>query len=571
MRILVFICGCQGRIEDVLDLDALSSFTSSIEDVEEVRIDRYLCGRDGIKLFKDEVERLNPDRVIIAGCSPRLHGEIFKKALEEVGMNPHLAEHVNIREQCAWAHFDDPEGANRKAKKLIEMGLAKVRLKRPLEKVQVEMKPQALVVGGGVAGMEAALNLSSSGFKVYLVEREKELGGRVKRLSQTFPTVGCGICCMHNCPECELTPQVEEVLSDENIEVLTSTTVEGVEGYIGNYHVTLTNGRAIDVSTVIIATGTQTFDPSRIPEYGYSLPDVITSLELEELYLKARQDGGDIRRPSDGAIPKRVNFIQCVGSRGIKGGNPYCSIVCCIYAVGHARELKMRYPDCEVTVHYIDLRSPYRGFEEYYKEARDMGVRFVRGEIDHIEEREDGIYVTGVDQDTREPYEMKSDLVVLSVGQEPTDGTRELADLFNLELDQDGFFMEKNLRYLRDDVSGVYVAGAAHGPRNIRYSVADGKIMAEAAIERIAPGRIELEGVISRIDDELCIRCATCFEVCPYGAVSIVRENEKEPRLVVIEGACRGCGICTAECPACAIQLEDFRDEQIMASVEVAI
>ncbi|OFV68289.1 MAG: heterodisulfide reductase subunit A [Candidatus Syntrophoarchaeum caldarius] len=571
MKILVFICGCQGKIEEVLDLDALSAFTSTIEDVEAVKIDRYLCGKEGLSLFKEEVMRVKPDRVIIAGCSPRLHGEIFAEALEDAGMNPHLREHVNIREQCAWAHFDDLDGANRKAKKLMEMGIAKVRLKRPLDKINVEMKPAALVIGGGVSGMEAALDLSNGGFKVYLVEREAELGGRVKRLSQTFPTVGCGICCMHDCPDCVLTPQVEEVLSDENIEVLTSTTVEKADGFIGNYKVRLTGGGEIDVGTVIIATGTKTFDPNRIPEYSYSSADVITSLELEDLYMKARSDGGQIKRPSDGKIPESINFIQCVGSRGIKGGNPYCSIVCCIYALGHAREFKSRYPDAEVTIHYIDLRSPYRGFEEYYNEARDMGVNFVRGEIDKIEEREDGVYIMGTNRDTKERYEMKSDLVVLSVGQEPADNTRELANLFNLELDQDGFFLEKNLRLIGEDTSGVYVAGAANGPRNIRYSVADGRVMAEAAIERIGAERILLEGVVARIDQDLCIKCATCLEVCPYGIVEIVREDAEEIRLEVLEGGCRACGICAAECPASAIQLEDFRDDQILAEVEVAI
>ncbi|VUT28159.1 MAG: CoB--CoM heterodisulfide reductase iron-sulfur subunit A [Candidatus Syntrophoarchaeum sp. GoM_oil] len=486
-------------------------------------------------------------------------------------MNRHLREHVNIREQCAWAHFDDPESANRKAKQLMEMGIAKVRLKRPLDKITVEMKPAALVIGGGVSGMEASLDLSSSGFRVYLVEKADKLGGRVKRLSQTFPTVGCGICCMHDCPDCVLTPQVEEVLSDENIEVLTFTTVEKVDGFIGNYKVRLTGGQEIDVGTVIIATGTKTFDPNRIREYSYQSADVITSLDLEDLYLKARGSGGNIKRPSDGTIPERINFIQCVGSRGIKGGNPYCSIVCCIYALGHAREFKSRYPDSEVTVHYIDLRSPYRGFEEYYNEAREMGVNFVRGEIDHIEKREDGIYVIGTNQDTKETYEMESDLVILSVGQEPADNTSELASLFNMELDQDGFFLEKNLRLLGEDISGIYVAGAANGPRNIRYSVADAKIMAESAIERIGGGRIEFDGVVALIDDDLCIKCATCLEVCPYGAISIVREGEDEVRLAVIEGACRGCGICAAECPASAIQLGDFRDDQILAEVEVAI
>ncbi|MHC1585583.1 MAG: CoB--CoM heterodisulfide reductase iron-sulfur subunit A family protein [Candidatus Syntropharchaeia archaeon] len=569
MKIMVFLCGCQGEIENVLDLDALASFSESQEDVSSVRTHRHLCGKEGLDFLKDMIEEEKPDRVVIAGCSPRTHGRIFSEELEEVGINPHLVEHVNLREQCAWAHFDDPKGAQEKAKYLMKMGLAKVRLRIPLEKVRIEMKPQALVIGGGVAGMQAALDLASRDFKVVLVERERELGGRVRRLSMTFPTIGCGICCMHNCPDCELTPQVEEVLANENIEVLTSSTVTNVEGYLGNYRVTINNDRIVEASTVIIATGTKTFDPSKIPEYSYKSEDVITSIELEELYLKSRENGGDLRRPSDGKIPERINFIQCVGSRGIKGGNPYCSIVCCIYAVGHAREIKRRYPEAEVTVHYIDLRSPYRGFEEYYNEAREMGVRFVRGEIDRIEEREDGLYVIGVDRDSREPYEMQTDLVVLSVGQEPSDGTEELAKMFRRELDQDGFFMEMNLRFLGEDLTGIYVAGCAQGPRNIRYSVADARVMAENAARIMSQGYIKVEKVVSKIDRDICIKCATCYEVCPYGAIEIVKEEEFY--LNVIEGACRGCGICTAECPASAIQLEDFRDEQILAQVVVGI
>jgi heterodisulfide reductase subunit A-like polyferredoxin len=568
-KLAILVCHCNGEIDAGIDVQELLEFANSLSGV--VKEHEYLCGKEGLGFARDFLRESEANKVVLVGCSPRTHRGIFVRALSDFkGLT---IEHANIREQCAWAH-EDRRRATEKAKVLVKMAVHRALELEPLEKVKLEITPATLVIGGGVAGMQAAFDIASRGFKVFLVERSGELGGRVARLSSTFPTIGCGICCMHNCPNCELTPKIEEIYAAENIEVLTHAEVVGAKGYLGNYKVKVRvegteEETELNVGTVIIATGSKTFDPRRIPEYGYEFEDVITAEELERIYLEERLKGGDkLVRPSDGQITKRVNFIQCVGSRGLKPAcNPYCSITCCLYAMGHARKIKELYPDTEVCIHYVDLRSPYRGFEEYYNAARDTGVKFVRGLVDRVEKQGDSLVVVYDNAELRMMDEMETDLVVLSVGQEPSENTAKLSGMFHVGRDIDGFFMELNPRFLVEEVTGVYVAGGAVGPRNIRYAVADGRAAAENAIRLMEYGFLEKEGVVPEMDEEKCIKCATCFETCPFGAIELTKERE----LRVVAEACWSCGICAAECPARALNLKHYKDEEIFAELNACL
>ena len=338
---------------------------------------------------------------------------------------------------------------------------------------------RALVIGGGVAGMQAAIDLADNGVYTYLIERDSELGGRAYRLSRTYRTHECKAdgCCMDYCKECIFTPKLGELLQSANLEILLDTEVEGISGGPGNFSVALKNGNGtknIDVGAVIVTTGSTTFDAKRIPEYGYDqFDDVITFLDLEKLIVKQRTEDNVLRRPSDGKIPKTVNILLCVGSRDSNKGNQHCSIVCCTYAIGQAKDLIERYPEMDVYVHYMDLRAAYRGFEEFYKEAQEKGVKFLRGRVAEVRQVDGDLIVRVENIDTDELTEITSDLVILAVGQEPHSGSEMIADTLGLKLQGNGFIKGNGTR-------GIAVAGCALGPRGIRYSVEDAK---RAALE----------------------------------------------------------------------------------------
>jgi heterodisulfide reductase subunit A len=334
---------------------------------------------------------------------------------------------------------------------------------------------KVLVIGGGVAGMQASIDLAKRGYHTYLVEKEKELGGRTYQLSMTFPTHECKPdgCCMHYCRECIYTPKLGELLQNPNLDIMLESEVTNISGEKGNYNVEVSkagNPQTLDVNAIVLATGSKTFDPNRIPEYGYEFDDVITFLELEKLVVSHREDGNVFNRPSDGKVPSRINFILCVGSRDENKGNPHCSIVCCTYTIGQATELKRRYPKTDIIIHYMDLRAAYRGFEEFYKEAQMIGVKFIRGRIASVQKEGDDLVLRGENLDLGEPAEWNSDLVVLSVGQEPHAGTDKIAQMLKLSLAKNGF-IEDSLPFNFTATNGISVIGCALGPRGIRYSV----------------------------------------------------------------------------------------------------
>jgi heterodisulfide reductase subunit A len=336
---------------------------------------------------------------------------------------------------------------------------------------------KVLVIGGGIAGMQASVDLAKKGYYTYLVEKDSQLGGRTYQLSMTFPTHECKPdgCCMHYCRECIYTPKLGELLQNPNLEILLESKVSNITGHAGDFKVEVTHGseiKSFEVNAIIIATGSKTFDPNRIPEYGYRYDDVITFLELEQMIVAQRDNGNHFVRPSDGKVPKRINFILCVGSRDSNKGNPHCSIVCCTYTIGQAKDLKRRYPDTEIIIHYMDLRAAYRGFEEFYKEAQEMGVKFVRGRVADVQKIDEKLILRSENMDLNELWDWESDLVVLTVGQEPYDRTDKIAQMLNLPLAENGFIQDSmELDFAKNN--GISVIGCALGPRGIRYSVKD--------------------------------------------------------------------------------------------------
>jgi len=578
-KIGMFLCSCGlegGVVKERIDLEYIKEVFERETDVVHVEVFDNICQLEELDAGKKLLEEKGIDRVVVGGCTPRISEELVRKGLSGP-VHPSMIEFVNIREQCAWIH-KDREVATKKTEDLMRMGIVKSRYLRPIDPVEVPVTPVALVIGGGVAGMQAALDIANRGYKVHLVEKGPELGGRVYKLSMTFPTLSCGICCIHDCQNCTLTPKPEALYANPNIEVNTLSTVKDIEGHIGSYDVTIerkyeTGEEAqyrVTVGTIVVAIGSKIFSPSDIPDYGYEFDDVVTSIDLEEIHRSNKGKDFLVTRPSDGQIPKSVNFIQCVGSRGEKGTNPWCSMICCSFAVGQARAIKEAHPDTEVTIHYLDLRSPYRGFQEYVDEVKKLGVKFVRGHLENVEKKDGGLVVITQDPEAAQLREFSTEMVVLSVGQEPQEGTQELSDALYIPVDLDGFIGQVNLRFLPYMENGVYFAGCAQGPRNIRYAVADGRVAGTSCVNLMAKGGFSLSPNRAYVLDKNCDGCGYCIDPCPYQALTLIeyrKNNDIKKGVELSEAACRGCGICAATCPKHGIFVRGYGQEALRAQV----
>jgi heterodisulfide reductase subunit A len=466
----------------------------------------------------------------------------------------------------------DKEEATRKAKSIMLAGLERVKRLMPLEDITVPVKDSVLVIGGGVAGMAAALQVANAGHKVYLVEKENKLGGRAYRLETTFPTHNCGICCMAYCKECIFTPKIDDVQNNPNIELLLNAEIDQITGGFGNRHIKVIQkgeSKEFEVGIIIVTIGSKTFDPTKIPAYNYDKnKDVITTMEFVGLMKNAERLG--IRRPSDGKTPKTVNIVLCVGSRDRSRGNLHCSLVCCTYAIGTAKEIKRMQPDTEVYVHYIDLRGPYRGFEEFYNEAREMGVQFVRGKVAEIIDDDGQLVVRAEDTDTGFLLNIKSDLVILAVGQEPSIGSDKLSKMLHIQTDVDEFMKDVNPMLPADIRRGVYIAGCAKGPKGIRYSIDDAKSVATEAIEILKTGYVTMDRTTALVNEERCRGCGRCAEVCAFKAIEVVEKNGRRVA-EVNELLCEGCGVCSATCCNKSIEVTNYQSNQIVPSIRSLI
>lgn len=570
-KIGVYLCSEMGEIGDRIDLSELSEYMRRFDDVVEVGVHDELSSKEGLDFLVSRYLEKKFDGVLIGGAVPAIQGVVIRHALQLAGMNRYLFEMVNLREQCAWVTPDRKEATN-KAKSLMLAGLQRLRRLEPLEDLSVPMKDAALVIGGGVAGMAAALHIADAGYKVYVVEREGSLGGRAYKLETTFPTHNCGICCMQYCKECVFTPKIDDILRHHNIELLLEAEVEEITGGFGCRHVTVRRGEArkeLDVGVIVVATGSKTFDPARIPAYRYgSSKDILTTMEFVELMRQAERTG--IRRPSTGEAPEVVNIVLCVGSRDKANGNLHCSLVCCTYAIGTAKEIKRMHPKAEVYVHYIDLRGPYRGFEEFCNEARDMGIKFVRGKVAEVLEEGGRLIVRAEDTDAGEILNIRSDLVILAVGQEPSEGTEKLSRILHIQTDVDKFMKDVNPMMPSEIRRGIYIAGCAQGPKGIRYSVDDAKSVATEVVQLLGARETSIDRMTAVVNEERCRGCGRCAEACTFHAIEIVGKNGTKVARVD-EYKCEGCGVCAATCCNKSIEVTNFRADQMLPSIRSLI
>jgi heterodisulfide reductase subunit A len=569
----VFVCGCRGEVSEKIDMDSIIEFLKDQPNISVVKTHDAICSSEGQEFLLEECKKGDFDYVLVAACTPKIYETIIRKAVEDAGINKYLYEQANIREQCAWI-LDDKKEATEKAKIILASSIARALNLEPLEDIEVEIIQEALVIGGGVAGLQAASDIANAGFKTYLVEKTDRLGGRTYELSMTFPTHNCGICCIQSCKTCVLTPKLEDITRNPNLEIIMNSEVTEIGGSMGNREVTIKTPEGehkIKVGVIILATGSKIFDPSKISEYNYKDKDVITSIELEHLIIEQRKTHGVLKRPSDGKIPKTVNFIQCVGSRDEIKGNPHCSLVCCTYAIGQATEIKKRYPDTEVYIHFIDLRGPYRGFEEFYEDAKKMGIKFVRGRVAEVQRVGDKLILKGTDLDLGNPIKIESDLVILSVGQEARETSTKFAEILHLPLDVDGFVKYFNPMLTPEERRGIFLAGCVQGPKGIRYSIEDARLAANNAISLLRKQKTTIEGKVATVDEKKCVGCGKCEEGCEFDAAKL-RETEDGILVSSVDPLkCHGCGACSAGCCNKAITIQHYKREQIIPLIEAAI
>ncbi len=575
-RIGVYICHCGVNIAATVDVEDVAEAAADLPGVVIARDYTYMCSDPGQELIKRDIREHGLNRVVVASCSPRMHEPTFRAAAQQGGVNPYQVEMANIREQCSWVHKNKEKGTD-KAKLLVASAVAKAARLGALESREVDVIPGVLVIGGGVAGMTAALDVADAGIHAFLVEKDDHLGGRVADLNRTFPALDSA--------SDLLQPLIERVQTHPHVTVLLNSEVSEVDGYVGNFQVrvsSLGDGEtgepkgestgasaleSIDVGSIVVATGYDVFNPDRKPEFGYSdYPNVITSLEMED-----RLAEGDLT--VDGRTPERVAFIQCVGSRDIQLGNPHCSRVCCMYTAKQSRLVREMLPDAEVTVFYIDVRTFGKGAEEFYDEARGKGVRYRRGNVSEIyRKRSAPARVVLVAEDTLlgQPIEFEADLVVLAVGMEPREDTSRISQLLKLPRSADGFFLEAHpkLRPVDTAMDGIFLAGCCQAPRDIPDTVAQAKAAASSALIPLIRGFVPVESATAVVDEELCAGCGMCVDVCPYDAPAL---DELWAVSRINPVLCKACGACAVTCPSKAIRLQHFTAEQVLAQVDALV
>lgn len=650
-RIGFYICHCGSNIAGIVDVKSVAEYVATLPGVAISRDYKYMCSDPGQELIVQDIQDNHLNRIVVASCSPLLHENTFRKATARAGLNSYFLQMVNIREHNSWVHSDKAK-ATTKAKDLARAAVRRVSSHKALEQKRVPIRPKVLVLGGGIAGIHAALTLADAGKHVYLVEREPSIGGHMAKFDKTFPTLDCAACI--------LTPKMSAVRAHPNITLWTYSEVSRVEGYVGNFKVTVTRNpryvreelcvgclecveacvykearfvdefnvglgkrkpiyipfpqatpqmvlidreaciqfksgkckktcveacadrKAIDfgqqerieeieVGAIIVATGFQTFDARRTPYYGYgSNPSVYTALEVERLVNASGPTGGEVIL-RDGSHPKAVGIIHCVGSRD-ENSNRWCSRVCCMYSLKLAHLIK-EHTDAEVFNFYIDIRTPGKGFEEFYQKLRNEGVHFIRGRVAEVTDwaldpSEEGKAVIRV-EDTLTGFvrRIPVDMVVLAVGLEPHADAQEVRRLLNISCSTEGFFLERHpkLAPVNTFTDGIFIAGACQGPKDIPDTVAQAGAAAGEALALIDRGFMELEPNTAYIVEEDCSGCKSCIPLCSYNAISFVEGKNKA---AIQEALCKGCGTCVAACPSGSIRQHLFEDEEIYGEIE---
>ncbi len=550
-RVGVFVCNCGINIGATVDVPEVVAHAGGLPSVEHAQEFLFTCSQDAQKAISDVIREKNLNRVVVAACTPRTHEPLFQRTLQATGLNPHLFEFVNIREQCSWVHQKEPTEATAKAKGLLEMALEKAVRLEPLTRMTLGIQKSALVIGGGVAGMSAALELAAQRFPVHLVEREHELGGNLRHVHFTHdgqPTAP------------SLRTLIEKVKTDERITVHTGTTVAEVAGYVGNFVTTLADGsEPFEHGAVIVATGADAVVPT---SYHYGEDSRMITLRSFEGRLAA----GDPALRQAGEIV----MIQCVESRD--DDRPYCSRICCTSAVKNALKLRELNPRAAIHILYRDVRT-YGLKELLYRDAREKGILFCRYDRDEkpvVRIEDDRLFVDVDDLILGRSLRFEPDLVVLSSGVAPNPGNKELSQMLKVPLDEDGFFLEAHVKLRPVDFAtdGVFVCGLAHYPKDMSEAIAQAKAAAGRAATVLSKGALETEGKVATVRTARCSGCGTCVEVCAYKAIEL---DPDAGYAVVNEALCKGCGVCAASCLAAAIDLKGFKDEQILAMLEAVV
>ena len=657
-KIGVFVCHCGTNIAATVDCHAVAEALAKEPGVICSTDYQYMCSEAGQNLIKDAIKEHNLGGIVVCSCSPRMHEATFRKAAASAGINPYMVEIANIREQCSWIH-KDTLSATAKAIILGKAAIAKVHLNTPLTAGQIPVTKRALVIGGGIAGIQTALDIAEAGFEVDIVEKKPTIGGKMTQIDKTFPTLDCAACI--------LTPKMVDCAQNEKIRILSYSEVEKVTGFVGNFTVNirrkarfvdetkctgcgactekcpqkkvpnefnlgLDNRRAIYIpfaqavpkvatidadycnmlkngkcgvcakvcaagaidykqedtileekyGAIVAATGFDPISLEKYDEYAYSQsPDVVTSLEFERLTNAAGPNGGTLLRPSDKTHPHTIVFVQCVGSRcDDNRGKSYCSKICCMYTATHAMLTREKYPDTDVYVFYIDVRTPGKNFDEFYRRAvEEYGVHYIKGQVGKVTPRSDGkLVVQGSDLIAGEQLKIEADMVVLAAAIKPDDSARSVATMLTASMDTNDFFTEAHakLRPVESPTSGVFLSGACQGPKDIPETVAQASAAAAKVIGLLAKDSLTCNPCVASSNEMLCNGCSSCEKVCPYGAITYSDKEFRGPNRTTLirrvasvnPAVCQGCGACTVACPSGAMDLSGFTNKQIMAEVD---
>jgi len=660
VKVGVFLSDCGKQLSEILDFNALTDYVKSVSGVAMIGRSSEFWRGEGLQFIVDAIKGGKINRVVVAESLPKLSEVNIVQAVEKAGLNPYLVEVIDLKDHCAWPHRGTPSEATEKAKAMLLAAIERAKLLEPIEKLEFPALKSALVIGGGIAGMQTAIDLADLGFEVHLVEKAPFLGGLAARAGRFFPTDDCAICIQspasdvktitHTSKKCVYRSGFSAI---PNLNILANSKVVGVEGVPGNYKVTIekkpryvnelkcvrcdlcttvcpvevpdeynaklktrkaiymnipnvhppvyvidesvckfhdcakcvevcptaaieldqkSERSTMNVGGIIVATGFREFDSSIIKEYHYGdYPDVVTNLELARMIDGFGPTGGVIVRPSDRKPAKKVVFVQCVGSRD-RRYNPYCSSICCMISLKHAALIKSAYPDTDVTICYIDIRTPGREHEDYYERAREMGIKFVKGRPTEIlrDPETNRLIVDVEDALAKKFLEIDADLVVLAPAMVPAEGTKELAEILGIELDKDGFFKEYNakLRPTETKLRGIYLCGGATFPKDAPTASLHAHSAAIKAAKFLITGKIVKDQRTAVVNEDYCGDCEFCPVTCPYGAISLEPTSEDHLVARISDLLCEGCGICVGTCPLNAIELRHSRPNQMLAQMK---
>ncbi len=563
-RIGVYVCWCGTNIAKMVDVEAVSEEIGKLPEVVIAKNYKYMCSDPGQALIIEDIKKHKLNRVVVSACSPRIHELTFRKALENAGLNPYMFEMANIREHVSWVHENRDE-ATRKAKALVVAAVHRVTHHEALDKRTVEITPSTLVMGGGISGITAALEIADAGKKVYLVEKEKQLGGHTANIDLSFPHLVSA--------RQLLDPKITRVMNHPNIEVFLNSRIEETFGYVGNFEAEVVNGSdkgtKITFGNVVVATGLKPFDPSSVDLHGYGkLPDVVTSVEFEQM-LKA----GEIKTKA-GKEPGNIAIIHCVGSRH-NDYHEYCSRTCCMLGLKYCNQIRAALPDAHIFDIYADMRSFGKSCEELYTETSNRNIMFLnfdqRQGIPQITKALDSECCTMLiefkERLSNETIEVSADMVILLVAMEARDDAKDVAHAVGVSMCGNEFFIERHpkLDPVATTTDGVYIVGSCQGPKDITDSVAQARAAASRILASISQGTVQVEVTTAVTNEDLCCGCQTCISVCPYTAISF---DEEKNVSVVNEVLCKGCGTCGSACPTGAIKSRHFTDIQILSQIK---